>query len=147
MHLFSTVFPAGQQRTPIVCQCMYCDSSKAPAVIKHQLQTCVSQFQSISSAAIDRGLIPSLPCIVASTTAAMRSRTLSSSHLNISEFLSTHSPGASEGMKLQLNNQELRHCEAGAVSISLDGEVVCIALGRSLNLDMDHQVGVGCTVA
>ena len=37
----------------------------------------------------------------------------------------------------------LHHVESGAVSVSLDGTEVALALGRSLNMDKTHQVGQG----
>lgn len=51
------------------------------------------------------------------------------------------SPRAGEGMRLQ-PQPKLRSVEPGAVSISLDGAEIAIALARALDLDRSHQVRV-----
>ncbi|KAF5826891.1 hypothetical protein DUNSADRAFT_1815 [Dunaliella salina] len=49
------------------------------------------------------------------------------------------SPKASEGMCMQINPR-LKHVDEGAVSISLNGDEVAIALGRAIPLNSTHQV-------
>jgi cyclophilin family peptidyl-prolyl cis-trans isomerase len=49
------------------------------------------------------------------------------------------SSAAAQGLRLQ-RNARLQHVEAGAVSVSLSGDEVAISLGRSLPMDLTHQV-------